>query len=984
MILLMPSVGRAFQIELEITVLGHWVEYDVTVCRETGDTTDSVWVDLFFHSPSAPPQQNSAGNVWWVYSGSSCFHQSVVRQWVPNGYYQAWVQVNSIADPSVELAVLGPEEYRVGPDLWIASAGYEIDGATLKYKARVCNIGTDVARNFRVGFYYDYPQPGPPDGIYSDKFKAIEKLDFDHWWWWRQWHIPYPVCVDVEHERHQTPNDRYISWIKVDSGQFVVESNEDNNLWGPMVIDMSNPDIVIEAFEAEVTTNKPYTVEYYVRAKNVGTRRAKVFWIDIYHDREPADAPQLGEPGEVQIRVDDLDPQEIVEAEHTWRPELKEENKHCSNWIYDCNEPECRDNPDCLCDPGNEPCLDKHWVYRSWVQADSDEFLVDPDRSTNRAGALEVRVPRGALPEGCEDKDGDGFGIGQSCTEQQDCDDDIAAINPGAAEECGDGIDNDCDGNTEECCDGVDCCEDGDVDGSPVGSDCDLPDCDDEDPERSPVYAETCGDGIDNDCDGIVDDCCEGVNCCDADNDGFGVGTGCEGPQDCNDGDPGAGENLGEEICGDGQDNDCDGITDDCCEGVLCCDADNDGYGVGIGCPGPQDPDDDDPQNPADEETCGDGIDNDLNGIIDDPPCPCADNDGDGFCVGGEFEEDCWVTDPQLCPKEDVDCNDNDPNINPDAQEVCDGVTDENCNGTIDDAAEGQEPCLDPNCVMACATAECVAANCPNGELTCLYDCGLQNTSCTDDCPTVDCIDGDGDGWGVGPDCAWSDCNDEDETIHPEADEICDGVTDENCNGTIDDGTPGNLCPDPQCVMDCAENMPCASDCNISDADCYACGVTNTACVAGCDTVDCVDNDGDGWGVGEDCAPGTEDPDDEDPSIHPGAGEICGDGIDQNGDGVADDGCLLCIDLDRDGYGVGSHCLEPDCNDLNAVIHPRAPEPCGSGDRNCDGKLKTECDSGCAAAANGRCASPMTALFVLLALLALGARRSLFARDDSV
>ena len=124
-----------------------------------------------------------------------------------------------------------------------------------------------------------------------------------------------------------------------------------------------------------------------------------------------------------------------------------------------------------------------------------------------------------------------------------------------------------------------------DADGS-VAEDFGGSDCDDADAGISDAALEICGDGVDNDCDGEVD---EGVGTTyyeDSDGDGFGNVDesieACEQPDgyvpignDCDDTSEDAYPGAAEEC--DGLDNDCDGANADECW----LDTDMDGHGVG-------------------------------------------------------------------------------------------------------------------------------------------------------------------------------------------------------------------------------------------------------------------------------------------------------------------------------------------------------------------------------------------------------------------
>jgi large repetitive protein len=598
----------------------------------------------------------------------------------------------------------------------------------------------------------------------------------------------------------------------------------------------------------------------------------------------------------------------------------------------------CTDPNDYNCDgsTGYSDADGDGWV--ACEECDDGEAAVNPDAEEVCDGVdndCDGSVDVGASDATAfyADSDGDGYGDADSSADMcdaaagwvadaSDCDDTALDVNPGELEICN-GIDDDCDGSIDDAGSADTTTWFVDVDGDGYGDDsssvesCTAPigyvstggDCDDLDTDINPSALEWC-DGVDNDCDGSVDeaDAADAASWyADADADGYGdaVGgiTACDAPagyvadsSDCDDTD--AAVNPGAtEVC-DGADNDCDGSIDEGLTSTWYADTDGDGYGDGssttAACTAPagyvaDGTDCDDAEaavNPGAAEIC-DGLDNDCDGLVDDSGGTTwyADADLDGYGDASTATTSC--SPPVGYVADGADCDDSDSTIHPGAVEVCDGV-DNDCDGTADSGAS--------------ATWYADADGDGYG------DASSTASSCT--APA---------GY-VGDD---TDCDDADLDVNPGADELCNGI-DDDCDGLVDD--------DDDSV-------------DLSTADTWY-----------------ADDDGDGFGDPADdvvaCdapagfASDDSDCDDADAASYPGADEYC-DLVDNDCDGTVDEDAVdvgtWYADADGDGYGDSSTAVEAcdapagwigddtDCDDGDAAINPAALEVCDALDNDCNG-----------------------------------------------
>lgn len=298
-------------------------------------------------------------------------------------------------------------------------------------------------------------------------------------------------------------------------------------------------------------------------------------------------------------------------------------------------------------------------------------------------------------------------------------------------------------------------------------------------------------------------------------------------------------------------------------------------------------------------EIC-DGVDNNCDNVIDDVQADASQEvggtlyylDDDNDGFGDDGQVIQACTQPEGYVETAGDCDDASPQTYPQAQELCDNL-DNNCDGFIDNDAE---------------------------------------------IPMYLDMDGDGYTTSLEPDylCpsfleegyteekkSLVDCDDSDSSIFPGQEEICDGL-DNNCDFLVDEGLVANIFVD-------------------GDGDGYGFGSS---------VQQCINPDGsapEGYAlVAGDC-------DDADGAVNPDAEEICDVIVDNDCDGMVDEGVKVTYfeDLDGDGYGDAQNsfqsCPNPqfiiqsgDCDDSDSSVYPNAPELCDGIDNNCDFNLMTE------------------------------------------
>jgi len=277
----------------------------------------------------------------------------------------------------------------------------------------------------------------------------------------------------------------------------------------------------------------------------------------------------------------------------------------------------------------------------------------------------------------------------------------------------------------------------------------------------------------------------------------------------------------------------------------------------------------------------------------------------------------------------DGDCDDHEAEAHPGADETWYDGVDEDCDGASDYDADGDGFEGGSSVSLDCDDEDAEIS--PDAPET-WYD-GVD-----EDCSGGSDYDADGDGhddrdWGG------DDCDDTDSEVSPDADEVWYDGVDEDCDGASDYDADGDgFVPSIFGAAIEGDDSVSAGDCD-DDAALSFPGAEDEP-YDGVDE-DCAgDSDYDGDGDGHDAEVwGGDDCDDGNSTTFPGSTEeICYDGEDSDCLGDSD------WDCDADGYELASHGGE-DCDDSDADIHPGVTDAPRDGvDADCDGALEFDDD----------------------------------------
>jgi uncharacterized repeat protein (TIGR01451 family) len=292
------TVGANLKVtDLTWTEANGTVSYIVTV-RNDGDENASgtFAIDLFADSASAPALTSigdADGVLYGLWAGTETTLQ-ITHDVDCTAGCTAWATVDSygyipetdetdnrFGPVTVTTSSTPPPPTTNGPDLQVTSVTWTENAGVVDYSITVKNHGDEEAVDFDID-------------VYGDQANAPTTGDIGNEWWMVA-HLAAGDETTLPFSITQDCSTGCTSWVQVDSMDSVLETDETDNVYGPMAVGTvqtpppttTGPDLqVVSATWAET----PSGIDYTVIVRNDGDEEAIGFDVDIYGDQAIAPA----------------------------------------------------------------------------------------------------------------------------------------------------------------------------------------------------------------------------------------------------------------------------------------------------------------------------------------------------------------------------------------------------------------------------------------------------------------------------------------------------------------------------------------------------------------------------------------------------------------------------------------------------------------------------------------------------------------------
>ena len=328
------------------------VIYQLQVCNKgSSASTMTTPLYVYYNLPGAPSvgQPGDAYNTVPPLQAGACVNRNIIRYSVPPGTYSSWARVDplgQIAEANEANNTFGPLKVSVGTtagaDLTIKSFTAAKSGtSTVSYQVQVCNAGTGTAGASQLHVYWNR-STAPAQGTMGDQAATVPQLQPG-------------ACSTQTVSRTATPPGTYTSWAQADPQNLIAETNESNNVAGPVTVTVTppqqQPNLAFASFDAKGVGQSE--IDYSLVVCNTGQAAAGSFRVDLYYNR--ATPPTINTAGNQFTTVASLSAGACTSINFVAKPLA----------------------------PG---------LYVSWAQADTNNTVAESSEQNNVAGPRAVTL----------------------------------------------------------------------------------------------------------------------------------------------------------------------------------------------------------------------------------------------------------------------------------------------------------------------------------------------------------------------------------------------------------------------------------------------------------------------------------------------------------------------------------------------------------------------------------------------------------------